>query len=158
MTATWRIDAADFADPGLIALIDHHLAEMRGFSPVGCAHALDASDLRAPNIDLFVVSEGEALLGMGALRRIDDDTVEIKSMRTHPDHLGRGVGRYLLEHLIREAERRGARCISLETGAGPVFEAALHLYRRRGFEPGPAFAHYAPTGFNQFFHLPLTPA
>ncbi|WP_122464441.1 GNAT family N-acetyltransferase [Brevundimonas lutea] len=158
MSATWRIDAADFADPKLIALIDHHLAEMLGFSPIGCAHALDASDLRAPDVDLFTVSEGEALLGIGALRRIDDGEFEIKSMRTHPDHLGRGVGRHLLEHLITEAARRGARRISLETGTGPVFQAALHLYRRRGFEPGPAFAHYAPTGFNQFFHLPLIPA
>ena len=50
---------------------------------------------------------------------------EVKSMRTHPDHLRRGVASALLEHIIDEARRRGMRRLSLETGRGPAFEAAL---------------------------------
>ena len=158
MTPAWRIDAADFGDPRLIALIEHHLSEMRGHSPVDCAHALDVSGLRTPDIELFVLSEGGAPIGMGAVRWIDADAFEIKSMRTHPDHLGRGVGRAVLEHLIVTASRRHATRISLETGSGPAFEAALDLYRKRGFRSGPAFGDYTATPFNQFFHLDLIPA
>lgn len=158
MSGAWRIDAADFTDLRLRALIDHHLSEMRGGSPADCAHALDASGLMAANIDMFVLSEDDRLLAMGALKRLDCGSAEIKSMRTHPDHLGRGAGRAVLDHLIEQARKGGARRISLETGSGPLFAPALDLYRRRGFRPGPAFDGYVATAFNQFFHLDLIPA
>ncbi|MET0294214.1 MAG: GNAT family N-acetyltransferase, partial [Phenylobacterium sp.] len=80
---------------------------------------------------------------------------EVKSMRTHPDHLRRGIGAALLERIIEEAQARGLRRLSLETGRGAAFEAALALYRKRGFVQGPAFSDYQPSEFNQFFHLAL---
>lgn len=76
-------------------------------------------------------------------------------MRTHPDHLREGVGAALLERIIEEARARGVTQLSLETGAGPEFEAALTLYRKRGFTKGEPFADYQPSDFNQFFHLAL---
>jgi len=76
-------------------------------------------------------------------------------MRTHPNHLRKGVATALLEHVIGEARRRGLRRLSLETGSGPAFEAALALYRRRGFRDGEAFADYRRSDFNQFLHLSL---
>ena len=50
---------------------------------------------------------------------------------------------------------RAALSHSLETGSGPAFEAALALYRRRGFRDGEAFGGYQRSAFNQFLHLPL---
>jgi hypothetical protein len=47
--------------------------------------------------------------------------------------------------------------LSLETGSGPAFDAALALYRKRGFQTGGAFADYKASEFNQFLHLPLIP-
>jgi putative acetyltransferase len=76
-------------------------------------------------------------------------------MRTHPNHLRKGVARALLEHLIAEAGRRGYTLLSLETGSGPAFDAALTLYRARGFVNGDAFGNYVKTDFNQFLHLQL---
>jgi putative acetyltransferase len=76
-------------------------------------------------------------------------------MRTHPHHLRRGVGAALLEQIIVEARARGLRTLSLETGRGPAFEAALALYRKRGFVSGGAFGDYAASDFNQFMHLDL---
>jgi putative acetyltransferase len=45
--------------------------------------------------------------------------------------------------------------VSLETGAGPSFEAAIALYQRSGFRKGVAFSDYVETEFNQFYHLDL---
>jgi putative acetyltransferase len=76
-------------------------------------------------------------------------------MRTDPHHLRKGVAAALLEHIIGEARRRGRWRLSLETGTGPAFGAALALYRKRGFIDGEAFAHHERSDFNQFLHLAL---
>lgn len=153
--ADLRIASADLEDESLQALIRLHLSAMRAHSPADSVHALDASALAEPGVDLFVLSDGGRALAMGALRRIDGTSFEIKSMRTLPDHTGRGFGRAVLEHLIAVATQRGARRLSLETGSGASFEPALSLYRSRGFQSGPAFGGYAATDFNQFLHLDL---
>lgn len=80
---------------------------------------------------------------------------ELKSMRTHPDFLRRGIGAALLEHIIAEARACGMHRLSLETGRGPAFVPALKLYRKRGFVDGGPFADYARSDFNQFLHLSL---
>ena len=94
-------------------------------------------------------------MGIGALKQHDRELGELKSMRTHPDHLRKGVGAAILEHIIGEARVRGLSMLSLETGRGDAFEPALALYRRRGFAEGEAFADYKPSDFSQFFHLRL---
>ena len=76
-------------------------------------------------------------------------------MRTHPLYLRRGVAAALLEHIIGEARRRNYRKLSLETGSGPAFEAALSLYRKRGFLDGESFGDYIGSAFNQFLHPTL---
>ena len=99
---------------------------------------------------------GTAIAGMGTLKLLADGAAEIKSMRTHPDYLRRGVGGMLLDHIMSEARRCGLRRLSLETGRGPGFEPALALYRKRGFVDGAAFADYGYNDFSQFLHLDLT--
>ena len=92
---------------------------------------------------------------MIALRRRDGTLGEIKSMRTHPDFLRRGVAQVLLDHLIEEARIRGLLRLALETGSGPVFDPALILYRTRGFTDAEAFGEYKKSAFNQFLELNL---
>lgn len=76
-------------------------------------------------------------------------------MRTHPDFLRKGVGQAILEQIIATARERGVGRLSLETGSGPDFEAALAMYRRRGFVNGEPFSDYTASAFNQFLHLDL---
>ena len=117
--------------------------------------ALDLSGLTDPRVTVWSAWHGEALAGIGALKGPGGAAGEVKSMRTHPDHLRRGVGAAILERIIAEARARGMRRLSLETGSGAAFEAALALYRKRGFVTGGPFADYAPSDFNQFLHLDL---
>ena len=107
-----------------------------------------------------VIFMGSPEFSVGALKALPDGTGELKSMRTHPDHLRKGVARAMLEHIIAEAKTRGMTRLSLETGDGPAFEPALTLYLQRGFVEGEVFGDYAcvaDSGFNRFFHLDLLP-
>lgn len=147
----------DLSSAPVRALLTIHLSGMHASSPPGHVFALDLSGLQAPDVTVWTAWDGDACAGIGALKLLGDGTAELKSMRTHPDHLRRGVARALLEHIIAAARARGLRRVSLETGSGPAFDAALALYRRRGFVDGPPFADYVRSDFNQFLHLDLTP-
>lgn len=145
-------DLSGEATRGLLRL---HLAGMHANSPPGSVFALDLSGLQAPGVTVWSAWEEARIAGIGALKVLDARSGELKSMRTHPDFLRRGVAAALLEHIIAEARQRGLERLSLETGSGPAFDAALALYRRRGFKDGEPFADYERSAFNQFLHLQL---
>jgi putative acetyltransferase len=145
----------DLSGEDVRALLAIHLAGMQANTPAGHVFALDLSGLQTPDITVWTVRQDGALAGIGALKALGDGTGEIKSMRTHPDHLRKGVAAALLDHILDEAATRGYHRVSLETGVGESFEPALALYRKRGFETGEAFSDYEPSAFNQFLHLGL---
>lgn len=145
----------DFNDPQVKALLTYHLEQMHANSPPGLAYALDWSGLQKPHISFLTLWDGEALLGCGAIAELSASQGELKSMRTHPDHLRKGVARAILDALLALASARNYSRVSLETGCGPAFEPAIALYEAYGFLPGEAFSDYRPSDFNQFFHLDL---
>lgn len=151
----FEIRQDDLSGEATQALIALHLRGMQGASPPGTSFALDLSGLKVPEVTVWSVWQGEAIAGIGALKMLSAEQAELKSMRTHPDFLRRGVAALLLDHILGEAKLRGVKTVSLETGDGPEFEAALTLYRKRGFMKGNVFADYTPSPFNQFFHLAL---
>lgn len=150
-----RVVPGDFTDPKVRALLKRHLEGMHASSPPGHVFALDWSALQRPEISFYTLWDGDDLLACGALKALDAETGEIKSMRTADQHLRRGAGARILTHIIEEARRRGYRRLSLETGQGAPFEPALTLYRRYGFVNGGAFGDYEKSDFNQFLHLDL---
>lgn len=145
-------DLSGQATRDLVAL---HLAGMSANSPPGHCFALDESGLTSPGVTVWSAWDGDAIAGIGALKALGDGSGEIKSMRTHPDHLRKGVGAAILERIIAEARARGYRRLSLETGSSEAFEPALAMYRRRGFVNGGVFGDYVASAFNQFMHLEL---
>ena len=145
----------DLSDAEVQALLALHLSSMREGSPPGLSFALDLSGLRAPDVTVWSVLRDGAVAGIGALKVLGDGGGEIKSMRTHPDHLRCGVAAALLDHIVAAAQARGLRRLSLETGSGPAFDPALVLYRKRGFVAGGPFGDYAASDFHRFFHLDL---
>ncbi|HVQ90346.1 MAG TPA: GNAT family N-acetyltransferase [Mycobacteriales bacterium] len=149
------IRPADLADPRVRQLLHLHLAGLQAITPPDNVYALDLTGLQAPGVTVWTVWDGETLLGCGALKELDATSGELKSMRTDPRHLRRGVATRLLEYLLALARSRGYRRVSLETGSGEAFEPALALYRRYGFSNGPAFGDYRASEFNQFLHLDL---
>jgi len=136
-------------------LLALHLAGMHASSPPDSVFALDLSGLRVPEVTVWTAWQDNRIAGVGALKMLADGTGEVKSMRTHPDFLRKGVAAVILETIIEAALSRGAPRLSLETGSGSTFEPALALYRRRGFRNGAAFSTYEQSDFNQFLHLDL---
>lgn len=150
-----KIALADLGDPQVQGLIAFHQRTMQEGSPPGQSFALDMSGLQNEAVTVWAAHIGTRVAAIGALKRLDKKSAEVKSMRTHPEFLRQGIAAALLETIIAHARASGITTLSLETGTGPAFEPALALYRRRGFANGPAFADYTLTEFNQCLHLEL---
>ncbi|MBB6695536.1 GNAT family N-acetyltransferase [Cohnella xylanilytica] len=138
-----EIKRDDLTGPEVQALIGEHLQGMFEHSPPESVHALDLDGLRKPEITFWSAWEGDRLAGCGALKELDPEHGEVKSMRTSSAFLRRGVASRMLEHIIGEAKRRGYRRLSLETGSMEAFVPARNLYARFGFEYCGLFADYA---------------
>jgi putative acetyltransferase len=151
----WDIRKEDLSSEGARDLVRLHLEGMHAHSPPGSVFALDFRALTAPEITLWAAWQSNKIVGIGALKDLGGGAGELKSMRTHPGYLRRGVAAALLEHIIGVARIMGMKRLSLETGSGEYFEPALSLYRRRGFVDGNQFSDYERTAFNQFLHLNL---
>ena len=150
MSDAWRIVEDDLSGAAIRALLEQHFAGMLANSPAGSCHFLDFDGLRAGDVTFWSIHKGEDLAGCGALKMLDGAHGEIKSMRTAEAFLRQGVAAHLLVHIVAEARSRGLERLSLETGSGPAFEAALALYRRHGFEDCDPFADYKPDPFSRF--------
>ena len=106
----WRvfeIREDDLSGEAVRSLLALHLAGMHENTPAGHVFALDLSGLKAPGVTVWTVWDGGALAGIGALKALGDGAGELKSMRTAPAHLRRGVAAALLEHIIDQARARG---------------------------------------------------
>ena len=115
----------------------------------------DIEALKGPTVTFWSVRDNQAVAGYGALKELDSQHGEIKSMRTHPNYLRKGVARVLVDHIISTAKLRGYRRLSLETGSGDAFEPATRLYESRGFVPCSAFDGYNENPFSRFYALEL---
>ena len=125
------------------ALLRLHLDAMHQHSPPESVHALDINALRHPSITFWTAWAHGELLGCGALKRLNSEHGELKSMRTAVAHLRNGVARALLRHIESAARAEGIRRLSLETGSTAPFAAALRLYASEGFVNCGPFADYA---------------
>jgi putative acetyltransferase len=135
-----RID--DLRGSEIAELIGDHLHSMTLHSPPESIHALDLEKLRQPDVTFWSAWDGSELLGCAALKELTPQHGEVKSMKTSPKHLRKGVAKYLLEHLIGEAKHRGYKRLSLETGSMEAFEAAKQLYAKFGFTYCEPFSDY----------------
>lgn len=150
-----RFELDDLSRPSVRDLVARHLAGMHAQSPPESVHALALEGLRAPSIRFWCAWSGQTLAGMGALRRIDVENGEIKSMRVADAFLGQGIGRAILEHILAEARGMGLAALWLETGAVDGFIPARTLYKSVGFTACGPFDSYGPDPFSVFMTLRL---
>ena len=155
MTIEIRLDTLE--DPRVRAFLEEHLADMRRVSPPESVHALDLDALRQPGIQFWTAwttgsssPKNVTLVGTIALKHLDAQHGELKSMRTARLFRGQGIASRLLQHALTHAETRGFRRLSLETGSQPFFEPAWALYVRHGFEDCPPFGDYRASANSRF--------
>lgn len=144
------IKVDDLTGAEIYELLQEHLQSMAFHSPPESIHALDIEALRQPEITFWTAWDTGQLLGCGALKELDAQHGEIKSMRTSSRHLRKGVAKNLLRHIIEEAKRRGYHRLSLETGSMDAFEPARNLYAHFGFTDCEPFADYVEDPYSVF--------
>ena len=149
------IKVDDLTGDKIIALINEHLAGMHEITPAESVHALPLEQLKQPNITFWSVWEHDDLLGCGALKELDSEHGEVKSMRTAKEHLRKGVASKIIEHLLKVAKQRGYKRLSLETGASSEFLPARKLYEKYGFVYCGPFADYKDDPNSVFMTLEI---
>ena len=132
----------NFDNPKVHELLSKHFVELRAASPEGSAHVLDIDGLKDTSIKFWSLWNNEMLLGCGALKFLDKNHGEFKSIRVHDTFRKKGHGKEVINHLIREAKKLNVKQLSLETGAGDFFIPARKLFENCGFRPCEPFAHY----------------
>ena len=132
----------NFANPEVHEFLINHFIELRSVSPEGSAHVLDIAGLKDPSIKFWSLWEENDLMGSGALKFLDKEHGEFKSIRVHDRFRGEGNGLKIINHLINEAKKLNIKRLSLETGAGDFFLNARKLFDKCGFEPCHSFSHY----------------
>ncbi|QXN24717.1 GNAT family N-acetyltransferase [Shewanella putrefaciens] len=137
-----KIILDDLKGPEIAALLTEHLEDMRATSPPESVHALNLDGLRQPNIRFWTLWDGRNLAGCGALKWLDAEHAEIKSMRTAATYKQQGIASKVLQHLINDAKAAGVQRLSLETGSMAFFQPARNLYAKFGFELCGPFADY----------------
>ena len=137
------------------ALLAAHLRFCRSLTPLCHAYALDAERLAGLDVTFFSAREGGVAVGVGAVKRLDAQHAELKSMHTAEPARGRGIGRALLDDLLSFARSEGYQSVSLETGTMEGFAAARRLYKRAGFVPCDPFSDYTASPDNTFMTLEL---
>ncbi|MGH2881454.1 MAG: GNAT family N-acetyltransferase [Solirubrobacteraceae bacterium] len=150
-----EISVDDPAAPDVRRLLETHLAEVRAPTPPEDAHALDVDGLRDASVTFFSLRRDGALLAVGALKRLDSDHAEVKSMHTVAAARGQGIGRRMAEHLIAVAREAGYRRLSLETGSMAEFAAARALYAGVGFHLCGPFGDYRPSPNSTYMAIDL---
>lgn len=149
------IVAGGLDDPRVVDLLRRHVQRARAESPPGSSHALDLSGLKTADISFWSAWDGETLLGVGALKRLDASHGEVKSMHTAEAARRRGVGAAMLRHIVEAARADGLGRLSLETGTMEYFQAARDLYRRHGFHDCAPFGDYRLDPASVFMTLEL---
>ena len=132
----------NFDNPKVHELLIKHFIELRAASPEGSAHVLDIDGLKDSSIKFWSLWKNDKLTGCGALKFLNNEHGEFKSIRVHDTFRKKGYGIEIINHLILEAKKLKVKQLSIETGAGIFFIPARKLFKNCGFEPCEPFAHY----------------
>ena len=132
----------NFDHPEVNELLIKHFVELRTASPEGSAHVLDIPGLQVPSIKFWSLWDNGQLMGCGALKFLEKNHGEFKSIRIHDNFRKKGNGVNVVKHLINEAKKLDITRLSIETGAGDFFKSARKLFKKCGFETCKPFAHY----------------
>ena len=148
-----RLD--DLTGARIQEFLAEHLRSLAELSPPESNHALTLDELRESGAGFWSVWHGDCVVGCGALKELDAEHAEIKSMRTAAGYLRRGIAGMVLDRIIVEARKRGYQRLSLETGAAKEFGPARALYSKYGFRVCPPFNGYVEDPNSVFMTLEL---
>ena len=87
----------------------------------------------------LVLTDGDQIVGTGAIRKIDDEICELKRLWLLFEYHGKGLGYRMIQELFEFAREKGYRRIRLETDPNSQ-SRAFELYKRLGFYEIPRYS------------------
>ncbi len=147
------IECPDAED--IVRLLKYHIKEARKATPPEFSFALPSDALLSKEITFWTARDAGELLGFGALKDLGDGTCEVKSMRTSPEHLRKGVGGRILDVILNAARAHDFMTVYLETGITDDYLPARLLYKKFGFAVCHPFSDYEVSKHNRFMMLSL---
>ena len=145
----------NFDNPDVNELLKKHFVELRSVSPAGSTHVLDIDGLKDPSIRFWSLWENSKLIGCGALKFLEKNHGEFKSIRVADEFRKKGSGERVINHLIEEAKKLKISKLSIETGSGDFFLPARKLFSKFGFKKSSPFAHYKEDPNSCYYTLNL---
>ena len=117
--------------------------------------SLDINGLKITSMKFWSLWDNSELIGCGALKFLNKEHGEFKSIRVADKFRGKGMGEKIISHLIDQAKKIGIKKISIETGAGEFFSPARKLFSKFGFKICKPFAHYKEDPNSCYFDLEI---
>ncbi len=145
----------NFDNPEVNKLLNKHFVELRSVSPAGSTHVLDIAGLKDQSIKFWSLWKNNEIIGCGALKFLEKNHGEFKSIRVTDKFRKTGIGEKIIDHLIEEAKKLEISKLSIETGAGEFFLPARKLFSKFGFKACPPFAHYKEDPNSYYYTLNL---
>ena len=90
------------------------------------------ASIKPPEGVVYLLMEEDMVVGMGALRKLEEGIGEVKRMFIQPKHRGKGYGKFMMDRLIDKAREFGYHTLRLDTAY--YLAAAVHIYRSAGFK------------------------
>jgi len=126
--SVWREHFHDHPDPFVRDFIYSRLSDV------------DAADTVYGDRSLFLCAVAEdAIIGAGAIKRVDDREREMVRMFVAPIYRGRGIARTIVDRLVGFAGNAGYDRIRLSSNN--ALTASHRLYERMGFERTASWDH-----------------
>lgn len=127
-------DNLDFIE--LVKHLDNYLAVTDGDD-----HSFYDQFNKLDNIKHVVIAfENDTALGCGAMKELDNNSMEIKRMFTSPNSRGKGVASQILTELEQWAAELSYTKCRLETGIRQT--EAIALYQKSGYTSIPNYGQY----------------
>ena len=145
----------NFDHPEVNELLTKHFIELRAASPEGSAHVLDIPGLKISSIKFWSLWENNKLMGCGALKFLDKEHGEFKSIRVSDSFRKKGYGNKIIKVLIDKSRKLNIQKISVETGSGEFFLPARKLFKNSGFTECKPFSHYVDDPNSCYMSLKL---
>ena len=145
----------NFQNSEVNELLNKHFIELRSVSPEGSTHVLDIDGLKDKSIKFWSLWDNNELIGCGALKFLEKNHGEFKSIRVADKFRRSGIGEKIIKHLIEEAKKLEISKLSIETGAGDFFIPARKLFSKFGFKKCIPFAHYKEDPNSCYYTLNL---
>ncbi|NGM81699.1 GNAT family N-acetyltransferase [Paenibacillus sp. 7124] len=129
-------DNSDLAQ--LISQLDGYLFELY---PPEEVYLVDFEDPYVNDIYFIVAYLDSRPVGCGAIKKLDEDHVELKRFFVEPEYRNKGIAGKIVQRLEEEAASKGYKGIKLETG--DLQTEAVGFYKKNGYGEIERFGEYA---------------